>query len=77
MRAVGEMENASFTTAAKLREAGIPIALQSGFESYVPKVRVVLLEAAIAAANGLTFEQALAAITIDAARIIGADKRVG
>lgn len=77
MRAVGEMENASFTTAAKLREAGIPIALQSGFESYVPKVRVVLLEAAIVAANGLTFEQALAAITIDAARIIGADKRVG
>ncbi len=77
MRAVGEMENASFTTAAKLREAGIPIALQSGFESYVPKVRIVLFEAAIAAANGLTFEQALAAITIDAARIIGADKRVG
>lgn len=77
MRAVGEMENASFTTAAKLREAGIPIALQSGFESYVPKVRIVLFEAAIAAANGLTFEQALAAITIDAARIVGVDKRLG
>jgi len=77
MRAVGDMENASFTTAAKLREAGIPIALQSGYEGYVPKVRVILFEAAIAAANGLTFEQALATITIDAARILGIDKRLG
>lgn len=32
MRAVGETENASFTTAAKLRNAGITIALQSGYE---------------------------------------------
>lgn len=62
---------------AKLRAAGIPIALQSGFESYVPKVRVVLLEAAIAAANGMTFEQALATITIEAAKILGIEDRVG
>ena len=33
--------------------------------------------AAIAAANGLTFEQALATITIDAAKILGIEKRVG
>jgi len=77
MRAVGELENASFTTAAKLRAAGVTIALQSGYESYVPKTRIVLFEAAIAAANGLTFDQALATITIDAARILGIDKRVG
>jgi len=77
MRAVGEMENSSFTTAAKLREAGITIAMQSGYEGYVPKVRIVLFEAAIAAANGLSFEQALATITIDAARILGIDKRLG
>lgn len=62
---------------AKLRAAGIPVALQSGFESYVPKVRVVLLEAAIAAANGMTFEQALATITIEAAKILGIEDRVG
>jgi hypothetical protein len=49
-----------FETAAKLAEAGIPFALQSGFEGYVPKTRVLLFEAATAAANGLTFEQALA-----------------
>lgn len=77
MRAVGETENASFTTAAKLRSAGVTIALQSGYEGYVPKVRIVLFEAAIAAVNGLSFEQALATITIDAARILGIEDRVG
>jgi len=76
-RMVGDLENASFETAAKLRAAGIPVAMQSGYESYVPKTRVVLFEAAIAAANGLTFDQALASITIDAARILGVDRRVG
>lgn len=76
-RAVEELENLSMETAARLREAGIPFALQSGYESYVPKTRVVLFEAAIAAARGLTFEQALGAITIDAARILSIDQRVG
>lgn len=76
-RAWGEMENLSFETASKLRAAGIPVALQSGYESYVPKTRVVLFEAALAAANGLTFDQALATITIDAAKILGVDGRVG
>ncbi|MDX1384881.1 MAG: amidohydrolase family protein [Thermoanaerobaculia bacterium] len=77
MRARGETRNVSMETAAKLAEAGIPFALQSGYESYVPKTRVVLFEAAIAAANGLGFDRALAAVTIDAARILGIDDRVG
>jgi len=76
-RPFGDRENLSFETAARLREAGIPFALGSGFEGYVPKVRVVLFEAAIAAANGLSFEDALASITIDAARIASVDERVG
>ena len=38
---------------------------------------MVLFETALAAANGLAFEQALAAITIDAAKILGVDDRVG
>jgi imidazolonepropionase-like amidohydrolase len=76
-RTGGDTRNASFETAAKLKAAGIPFALQSGFEGYVPRVRVILYEAAIAAANGLSREDALASITIDAARIIGVDKRVG
>jgi imidazolonepropionase-like amidohydrolase len=72
-----ETENMSKETAAILHRAGIRIALQSGFESYVPKTRVVLFEAAEAAAYGLSFEEALAAITIDAARILGIENRVG
>jgi imidazolonepropionase-like amidohydrolase len=76
-RAGGDTENLSFETASKLRGVGIPFALQSSFESYVPKTRVVLFEAGTAAANGLTFEQALASITIDAARLLGIQNRVG
>jgi imidazolonepropionase-like amidohydrolase len=76
-RAVGETENLSFETAGKLVRAGIPVALQAGYESYVPKTRVVLFEAGVAAANGLTFDQALAAITIESARILGIADRVG
>lgn len=76
-RAAGEAENLSMETAATLRHAGITVAIQSGFEPYVPKTRVVLFEAAEAAANGMTFDEALAAITIDAARILGVEARVG
>lgn len=76
-RAAGEAENLSMETAATLRHAGVTVAIQSGFEPYVPKTRVVLFEAAEAAANGMTFEEALAAVTIDAARILGVEARVG
>lgn len=76
-RAHGETEHLSLETAAKLKASGIPFALQSGFEGYVPKTRVVLWEAAMAAANGLTFEEALASITRDAAKILGVADRVG
>ncbi|MCS7083198.1 MAG: amidohydrolase family protein [Bacteroidetes bacterium] len=77
VRTAGETRNASMETAALLHRAGIPFALQSGYESYVPKTRVVLFEAAVAAAHGLPFEAALGAITIQAARILGIDRRVG
>jgi imidazolonepropionase-like amidohydrolase len=76
-RAGGELESLSMTTASKLRAAGITVALQSGFENYVPKTRVVLFEAGVAAANGLSMRDALATITIDAAKILGLDKRIG
>ena len=77
VRYFGEFENASFETAATLTKAGIPLAIQSGFEAYVPKVRVILLEAAQAAAHGLTFEQALSTVTIQPAKILGVESRVG
>jgi imidazolonepropionase-like amidohydrolase len=76
-RAGGDRQNLSMENAAKLRAAGIPVALQSGYEGYVPKTRVVLFEAAVAAAFGLSQRDALATITIDAARILGIDNRVG
>lgn len=76
-RSNGDTENLSMETASVLRKAGIPVALQSHFEGYVPKTRVVLFEAAVAAANGLSFEEALGTITIDAARILGIANRVG
>lgn len=73
----GATQNASLETPAKLQEAGIPFAFQSGYEAYVPKTRVILFEAAIAAANGLSFEDTLAALTIEPAKILGLDNRVG
>jgi imidazolonepropionase-like amidohydrolase len=76
-RAYGENKNISFETAALLTKAGIPVAIQSGFEAYVPRARVILFEAGVAVANGLSTEQALATITTNAARIIGQEKRIG
>ncbi len=76
-RSTGELANASMETAATLVAAGIPVALQSGYENYVPKTRVVLFEAAIAARHGLEFTQALALITLAPAEILGIDDRVG
>ena len=76
-RAGGETENLSMETISKLRRAGIAVALQSGYEGYVPKTRIVLFEAALAAANGLSRADALAVVTIDAARILGLDARLG
>lgn len=76
-RHFGDMENASFETPTRLKKAEIPFALQSGYEGYVPKTRVVLFEAAWAAANGLALDEALASITIDAATILGIANRVG
>lgn len=73
----GDMENLTLEMAAKLKEAGIPFALQSGFEGYVPKTRVVLFEAALAAAHGLGKDSTLEALTIGAARLLGIDDRLG
>jgi imidazolonepropionase-like amidohydrolase len=79
MGRLGRIEtfNASYENAAILHDGGIPLAFQGGYESYVPKTRVLLFEASVAAANGLGFAAALEAATIGAARILGIDDRVG
>jgi imidazolonepropionase-like amidohydrolase len=69
-RPSGTTKNAAFTTAAALHEVDIPVAIQSGWEPYVPKTRIVLYEAAVAAANGLPRPAALASITRNAAQIL-------
>ncbi|WP_340104033.1 amidohydrolase family protein [Rhodohalobacter sp. 8-1] len=77
MRLGGDGENASFETAGKLSDAGITVLFQSGYEGYVPKTRVVHFEAAIAVANGMDYNQAMNALTIDAARVLGIDNQTG
>lgn len=77
-RAYGSTENLSFATARVLADAGVPFAIQSGYEGYVPKVRVVLFEAAAAAGVGqLGFQRALESVTLHPARILGIEDRVG
>ncbi|MCB1099909.1 MAG: amidohydrolase family protein [Verrucomicrobiae bacterium] len=76
-RAGGEAENMTMTMARQLHDAGIPFAFQSGYESYVPKVHVVLFEAAMAATYGLPKEDALAGITVNAAKLLGISERAG
>ena len=53
------------------------MAFLSGFEPYVPKTRVVLFEAALFSANGLGFEKTLQGLTLDAAKLLGIQNRVG
>jgi imidazolonepropionase-like amidohydrolase len=74
-RPSGTTANASFTTAAALHDAGVPVAIQSGWEPYVPKSRIVLYEAGIAAANGLPRRAALATITSTPAQILDLSER--
>ena len=76
-RAGGDTQHMAFTTAAELMDAGIEVALQSGFEGYVPKTRVVLFEAAMTLPYGATFDQALEMVTTAPARILGLSDRVG
>ena len=49
----------------------------SGYEGYVPKNRILLFEAGIAAANGLGMEEAVRTVTAGAAKILAIDDRVG
>ena len=76
-RPYGDLENMTFTLAAQLHKAGIPFAFQSGYETYVPKTRVVHFEAGMAAAYGLPQEVALSACTIRSAEILGLEKMIG
>ncbi|WP_339909077.1 amidohydrolase family protein [Symmachiella dynata] len=79
MQRVGGMETyRSFLgNAAALADHKIPIAIGSGVETYVPKTRVIRHEAAMAMVYGLGRARALAAVTLDAAKILNIDDRYG
>lgn len=72
-----EAYNASLENAALMRAVGIPVVFSTGHEGYVPKQRVLLYEIAIAVANGFPATAAIEAATIDAARMLKIDQRVG
>jgi imidazolonepropionase-like amidohydrolase len=72
-----ETFNSHLANAATLVDRHIPLAIGTAFEGYVPKTRVLRHEAAMAMVNGLGFDRALRAVTLDAARILGIDDRYG
>lgn len=76
-RAGGPMLNMTMENASILTRAGIPVSIESGFEGYVPKTRIILYEAAVALRNGLSYDDALRAITTIPAKLLGIDNRVG
>jgi imidazolonepropionase-like amidohydrolase len=73
----GSLANMTMENAAILTKAGIPVSIESGFEGYVPKTRIILYEAAVAVRWGFPFEDALRSITINPARLLGIANRVG
>jgi imidazolonepropionase-like amidohydrolase len=78
-RAAASMEtyHSQLCNAAVLAGRGVPLAVGTGFEGYVPKTRVLRHEAATAMAYGLGPERALAAITLEAAKILGIERERG
>ncbi len=79
MQRPGSMEtyHSQLCNAAVLADHKIPLAIGTGFEAYVPKTRVLRHEAAMAMVNGLGYDRALRAVTLDAARILGLEKQRG
>ena len=79
MQRAGSIEtyNSQLANAAVLADHKVPMAIGSGFEGYVPKTRVLRYEAAMAMIHGLGYERALEAVTIDPARILNINDRVG
>ena len=76
-RNADDMVNMSRESAALLTAAGIPVSIETGYEAYVPKTRILLFEAAQAVAYGLSFTEGLKAITINPATLLGLEKRIG
>ena len=73
----GDMVNMTMESAAILTRAGIAVSIETGYEGYVPKTRILIFEAAEAMAFGLSFDDALKAVTLNPARLLGIADKVG
>ena len=78
-RAAGAMETSHtlLANAAILQKAGVQVLLGTAYESYVPKIRNLRSETAMAAANGMGHAAAMKMVTLDAAKFLGIDKDHG
>ncbi len=74
-RSKNEVSRSDFKTAGVLAKAGVTVAITT--DHPVSRIQYLPLCAALAAKEGLGEEEALRAITINAARICRVDKRVG
>ncbi|MCL5779751.1 MAG: amidohydrolase [Firmicutes bacterium] len=74
-RAKVELMNRSLETALALSQAGVPFAIMT--DHPVVPIHYLSLSAGLAVKGGLSEEEALKAITIYAARLVGIDHRVG
>jgi imidazolonepropionase-like amidohydrolase len=74
-RAKVEMQGMTIETARVLAEKGVMFAIMT--DHPVVPVQYLAVSAALAVKGGLSEEQALKAITIDAARILGLEKQIG
>lgn len=72
-----ETLNTLMHNAMILKDAGVPIVIGTSYEAYVPKTRNLRSEAGLAAVTGLGHANALQAITIDSAKLLGIDKTHG
>lgn len=73
-----ETLGATLANAARLQQAGVLIAIASGAnERNVFHARRVLQLAGVAVSYGLAWEDALAAVTVNAAKILGAEDVIG
>jgi imidazolonepropionase-like amidohydrolase len=79
MQRVSSLEtyNSHLGNASVLADRKVPVCVCTSYEGYVPKTRVLRHEAAVAMVNGLGFDRALRAVTLEPARTLGIADRFG